>query len=93
MKIHPQVTASIGGSNKFFASLRLCVKKKTRAQSQKKSPAIPRGCFQRRGIRAREKRSRESEGVHRSGEGGVKNLLFISFDYAIYAPWERNHLA
>jgi hypothetical protein len=36
MKIHPRPSASIGGSNKFFAPLRLCVKKKAWAQSQKK---------------------------------------------------------
>src|ERR1022692_1666890 len=40
-----------------------------------KSPAVRRGCLQRRGIRAREKRRGESAGVYRGGAGGVKNLL------------------
>ena len=38
------------------------------AEAVRKVRPFARGCFQRRGIRARQKRSRESEGVHPSGE-------------------------
>src|SRR6202034_1377721 len=57
-----------------------------RGRGREKSSAVRRGCFQRRGIRARKKRSRKSEGVHQGG----KICFMKAGSPKIRCPWPTN---